>query len=226
MKAQTSSAFTWALIVDSESPRWLRERLARLAPDVRLIEMHGPWDSGMLRVSLRNNGWAGGTTTRIDSDDVLLPEFVERVQCSVRRHGEGVHAVPFGYQLCDDQIYWRFYPQNPFVSLNESYRTAFDFPHWDLRGERIHFAGWRPGWVQVVHGGNLANEVRGVRIRGRRASRHFAAAGIEVPNPVECEAGWFSDASKGVASLAAASLEALPRVGRVAMSSVRARGGR
>jgi hypothetical protein len=213
----------WLLLVNDRSPTWLVEQLHQQCPSAEILSLTGTWDSRKLRDELKNRGWGGGTTTRVDSDDVLLKGFFGELGVSVRRRGTGVHTFPIGYQLVGGRFYWRCYVQNPFISLHgDASRTVFDLRHWDLRGERVHRVSYEPRWLQVIHGENLANEVRGVRTSGRRASTSLAEVGATAVVPVRV--GWRREAARNAARLSVEGLRSLNRLRPLAIGGRETRG--
>lgn len=120
-------------------------------------------------------GWI--ITTNLDNDDSLADDTLARIQQSVIRHpSQRVISLVNGWQYFPDRraAISMTYPHNHFLSLVEacgstpvtvesmSHRRAralFDVE--DIEGE--------PGWLEVVHGGNVSNELRITsRIRYRR----------------------------------------------------------
>ncbi|MBU3702232.1 MAG: hypothetical protein FGM58_09335 [Acidimicrobiia bacterium] len=182
MAAQTHRPHAWLVLLDHATPGWVTERLRLLAPDARPTSLDEAFSRSAVTDVLDSSGLDGRPTMQLDSDDILLPDSIETMQSSIVRHGDGLHSIPFGFQLAGDDLHARCYVQNPFVCLSAqgSNRHVFDLLHSDVRGERLHLAGWRPGWIQVIHGGNLANEVRGVYVRGTGARRTLAAMGIPI----------------------------------------------
>jgi hypothetical protein len=185
MAAQTTRPLAWLLFVDWSTPEWVVERLSLIAPGSTTVRLDGPWSAERVTRVLASRGLGGRPTLGLDSDDVLLPDCLERMCASVARRGDGLHSMPIGLQLAGSGLYWRCYVQNPFVCFfaADSPRHVFDLDHWDVKGERLHIVDWNPGWVQVIHGGNLANEIRGVYVRGIGFRRLLARMGIrpEVP---------------------------------------------
>jgi hypothetical protein len=208
----------WVLLVDMATPMWVSSKIQSAAPWAELASIDGLWSPEALRRSLRSLGWKGEPTTRLDSDDVLLPGYLSSIYRSIERQGTGVHTVPIGYQLAGNRLYWRCYVQNPFLTYYEPEvqgRTVFDIPHWNLVKEKVHIAGLRPGWIQHIHGGNIANSVRGVRVRGGAASTQLLRAGVRPPDPTARRAGWFQEACRTALATAARAIVATPRLLRL-----------
>jgi hypothetical protein len=215
LDAQGCEMFTWAVLVDSASPGWIVDRIAAL-PRAQIVYVNGVSTAESIRAALERSGWRGGLTTRLDSDDMLLAGTLQRVRTAAQVRGDGVYSCPTGYQLKSGRIYWRPYLQNPFISLRASDGSmVLDFEHWDLRGRRVSFLGLTPGWVQVLHGGNVANDVRGVRLRGRAAAQRLSAAGAPDVPRWQRERDWLRDSLRTSVSLVLSAVRAAPRVARV-----------
>ena len=102
-------------------------------------------------------------TTRVDNDDAVRKDFIQMVQN--RFHGQDAEAIvfPLGYQLYEGNVYLDYSAGNHFISLIEkfqagSFRTVFVRPHDRLyQIAPVRKIVCRPTWLEVVHGGNIAN---------------------------------------------------------------------
>lgn len=110
-------------------------------------------------------------TTRLDSDDMLAPSFVERVQKAIDPSLENeVLIFPYGYIMdVDGNFRKKRWGDNPFVTASETWpnvKTAFGANH--MRASRISTnyknVDADPAWVCVCHTANFKNtlERRGV----------------------------------------------------------------
>jgi hypothetical protein len=116
-------------------------------------------------------------TTRLDSDDAIGTRFVEVVQAQFDEQEALYVDLVRGLQVDrTGQVFRYDYPLNPLISFIErrdgSPRTVFQsFRHGDSRRHApVRAVITSPMWVQVVHGGNLMNAVRGPRVHPRAAS--------------------------------------------------------
>lgn len=201
----------WIVFCDTKSPSWLIGALATSPGNPEVVFTEGVFQPEVGRDHLLRLGYRAGLTTRLDSDDVFLEGFLRRVQRSVAVKGHGVHTLPLGYQQLDDRYWLRCYVQNPFISLQTNdERTVFDLRRWDLAGEPVHVIRSGPAWTQIIHGSNLANEIRGIRIRGA------GSTGVGK--------GWRADSStyrasrkmvQGVHDLLGPAMNSIPRLWRV-----------
>src|SRR4051812_32627313 len=119
-------------------------------------------------------------TTRLDCDDALGPDFVRRVhRAATHRAGRYFLNFPLGYQFAAGRFFLRPSLANPFVSLVETATSSgidgvYVVQHHESgTSSRLVQVMSRPAWLQVVHDRNVANEVRGIQVRGLRVARDF-----------------------------------------------------
>ena len=186
IKAQTRSDFSWLVLFDTETPPSCRERIERLAqwPIFRPIFFPpGTGDVGRRAVeSVMEDTPEVLVTTRLDNDDGLARRYMEwvRERCDVQE--ATVFQFPVGYVWSDGKLYRDRQQSNPFLTLAEplagdssrTFRTIYTGAHHDshLLG-RVVTVSDEPGWLQVVHGGNLANRRRGIRTPTRQLQGRF-----------------------------------------------------
>jgi hypothetical protein len=188
--AAQSSPVTWLLGVDASVPVWAHERLntivARLSAFVVTTDGDRLGWAEAVREILRPHAGQPIITTRLDSDDAIARDFSARVR-EVSR--PAVITFKNGAQLDrrSGTANHLVEPANPFLSLvsvdGQSILDAVP-QHHILQGtfDLIVLKG-RPAWLQVVHGGNLANFVfRGQKpISRRRVLEWFPVAPSAVP---------------------------------------------
>lgn len=114
-------------------------------------------------------------TTRLDSDDLLSKYFVEELHKVVLGSGSRTRVINFdnGAILMNKNnsnfLYDYQDNSNPFSSLlepcSENIKTIISLNHTTLHQhfEVVNIKG-RAMWLQVVHGGNVSNIVRGKRV--------------------------------------------------------------
>lgn len=167
--AQTADDFDWVIYFDPQSPAWLKRAIAPyverglftalfraeaprevLVADLRGIVRHG---DGML------------LTTNVDNDDGLAVDFLQRVRDAVRFDDQRAIYLVNGLIKSDDAVYLRRDERNAFCSVAEPWtdpRTCWDDWHIMLgRSMPVVEIGGAPGWLQVIHGQNVSNRVRG-----------------------------------------------------------------
>lgn len=180
--AQSSSGFEWIVFIDAESPDWFVGALAELARGrFDVVSVNGNW-SLMTPSRVLADRAAGPQviTSRLDNDDCIAVEYVERVQQSVTAGAREFINFTRGAQYSRGRFFVREDPSNAFISLVEELRpsvppqTVFVDSH-----DRLHRYGpvrqvVAPlQWVQVVHDANLANVVRGLRVPARSVEPFF-----------------------------------------------------
>jgi hypothetical protein len=170
---QSSQQFKWLVLLDSRTPEWLKDRMRETAqwrnfvptyldfplpeeagcPDALKTEISGQVGEGVTRL----------ITTRIDNDDAVSNDFLERIQaCVPSRAKEGL-VFPLGYQLHEGYLHLDYSRGNHFISLSEPYRpgvfdTVFTRAHNELyRSVPVRQIWTAPTWLEVLHGGNIAN---------------------------------------------------------------------
>lgn len=112
-------------------------------------------------------------TTRLDNDDAIADDFLFRIQKAFAGQNGTYLNFPRGYQWQNRKLYYSFQFSNPFLSYVECLRTAgkatrvstvYSGRHAAIRKTAPVQQLWAPPmWVQVLHGGNVANEMNGIR---------------------------------------------------------------
>jgi N-acetylglucosaminyl-diphospho-decaprenol L-rhamnosyltransferase len=170
VRNQTSRNFSWIIYFDPESPDWLRERISvyqaegLFRPIFRATVSHeelladirstvGPAPAGTL------------ITTNLDNDDGLASDFVERLQSVVAPHSRAALYLVNGLIGSQGDLFLRHDPNNAFCSVRESWAdpVACWTDQHPLLGRHMPVVeiGGAPGWLQVVHGSNVSNRIRG-----------------------------------------------------------------
>jgi Putative rhamnosyl transferase len=181
---QTVSEFQWLVFFDASAPDWLREEVDELSPGLFTpVWLSQAWSHDALREEVMRVATADHLiTTRLDSDDAVSTRFVEEVQRRFDRQDLMYINFLRGIQINrSGQVFRYDYPANPFISLVEARetgvgpRTVFQsFRHGDSRRlAPVLNVVTAPRWMQVVHGGNLANGIRGPRVRPGVANAEF-----------------------------------------------------
>ena len=176
LSRQTVDDFTWLVFFDAESPDWLRDLVAEACPGLFTPVWHaGSWVHEPIRHAVeRVTSRPYLITTRIDSDDAVSRFFVEDVQARFAEQDSQYVNLMHGVQIDrSTQLFHAHFAENGFISyvekriVNEPPRTVF----WCMAHEEssnfapvLNVVG-PPRWMQVIHGGNVANSVRGLRAR-------------------------------------------------------------
>lgn len=176
----------WLVFCDARTPESRRDDIEKLSADgaFRPVWLDGPFDAVAASRAVTAAG-AGRAehliTSRLDCDDALAPHFTETVQRQFAPGREPYFVnLALGYQMSAGRFYLRPYLANPFISLVERrspgcpWDTVYCRPHHLVTDQRLVQVRSRPAWLQVIHGGNLANQVRGFRVPGRGPAHAFS----------------------------------------------------
>lgn len=196
--AQSCQDFGWIVYFDEGTPAWARERIEA----ARAVRDFHPCYTGLFD----GTGWARTVrerigapqpgrmllTSNLDNDDALSRDYVARVQQAARDHaGLGRFAVnvPQGLVLSGAAVFAHRHLQNAFTNLAEpddrAFATTMTIRHMELADHvPVVQAEGPAGWLQVVHGGNVSNRVRGRRVGREEAVRQFPAEVLgEIADP-------------------------------------------
>jgi hypothetical protein len=173
---QTVTALEWVIFFDVATPKPYRSKIDLLR---RRFPFHAEYTDlfdmdkvvPKIRAMRRNEEWL--LTTRLDSDDVLAKDFVERLRGVLRMESNQVINFNNGAILSlserSPKLYLAEDRSNPFASLLERFddhaKTIWAERHVniDRLGEVDQVFG-RPAWMQVIHGENVSNRVKGKRV--------------------------------------------------------------
>lgn len=194
--AQTGSRFRWLIYFDPESPAWLRERIREWSADGIFTPVYRTSvERQELLADLRHlAGEPAGElmTTNLDNDDGVATDFVERLQqAAARTSGRTALYLPRGLILAGTGLYARTDRSNAFCSVAEPWPDAVTcWADWHTRLGRsmpVREVPGPPGWLQVVHGGNVSNRVRGVRVSPQTHRERFPGllTGAQPPSMAE-----------------------------------------
>ncbi len=201
---QQSAPFTWHLYFDVQTPEQHLAEIEKLKkiPHIRIFFMKGKEEflrthMDTIRESLpAEKGWL--ITTRVDNDDCLHRDALERIQSRFRPLDSMLINLSSGYtyNLETRILSHYYYLKSPFMSLVEDLsktRLLGVFHKRHTHWEPGKAAPWgrligsafsgksgysylvsRPGWMQLVHQQNVSNdERRGIPVLGRRDLEPF-----------------------------------------------------
>ena len=201
LAAQDSQDFDWIIYFDIDTPPAIRERIAacqRVRPFhaffTGLFRSEGWRDSVLERLGAERPPYV--LTTNLDNDDGLAVDYVSRLHAhAAGQLGTAPCALNFtnGFVLSGEKLFLHNHRSNAFVNLlepsGEGLRTAPAIPHMALAEHLpvVQLPG--PGaWLQVVHGGNVSNKIRGHRVGveiARARFPHDLIADVRDPNRAE-----------------------------------------
>jgi Putative rhamnosyl transferase len=190
--AQTCRRFSWIIYFDPHSPKWLldwvrnHEQKGYFNPYFREEVLGEDLCSDIRAVVGRQRG-AELLTTNLDNDDSLAVDFLARIQGVARVSARTAIYVGDGLIRRGDVLYRHVDPYNAFCSVRESWDAPVTcWTDWhNLLPEQMPAVVLRgnPGWLQVVHGANVSNRVRGRRTHPVRHRAAFPELLDDLPEP-------------------------------------------
>lgn len=190
VRSQTVPNLSWIIYLDPESPRWLKDRMSSLSSDGLF---HPVYRAEVPRKALVSDidhvvEDAGDVliTTNLDNDDGLASDFSARVQ-AVSVGARHVIYLDNGLILAQKMLFLRRDPRNAFCSVAEPWEQPVTcWSEWHNRLPATMPAvnvGGAPGWLQVVHGQNVSNRVRGRLVSPRLHVDSFPGLLVECAEP-------------------------------------------
>lgn len=199
--AQTCQDFDWILFLDEHTPDWARARIDTLSAKHPFRAIYTP--------IFDNFGWARAVraiagppqagrfllTSNLDNDDALAFDYVARVRKAAAGYAaRGRYAIniPEGCMLAGNRLFRHRHKQNAFTNLvepdDDNFATTMTIRHMELSDHvPVIQAEGGPGWLQVIHGNNVSNLVRGIRVGSNHAAGYFPAeilGEISEPGPL------------------------------------------
>lgn len=175
--AQTRKDFFWLVYFDMATPKAYKERVARYQKEMPGFSPVWVPSGGKTNVvkdvlALASNLNTHILTTRIDNDDGLHRDFVSMLRQSAEPYCQerASHVFNFkqGYIHAHKKLYLHQDKSNPFVSLlenSESPKTVWGAQHVNIDDlGKMHQIDVAPMWLQVVHGTNVRNRIKGTRV--------------------------------------------------------------
>ena len=182
--AQSIQDFKWIIYFDSETPA----EFMKLADQYTSNNTYIRYVSGeefnpeTVKRDIRNfrdpnSQWV--LTTRLDNDDSIASTFFEDLRENIEFDGRKNYNFTNGLTLSQKGVYLCKDYSNAFISMMEpveEMKTVWCAWHTQLSKiapvVQIHGA---PRWLQVIHGGNVSNAIRGHRVP---ADQHLARFNI------------------------------------------------
>lgn len=167
--ANQTCPVSWIVYFDPESPDWLFERFSPLVERglFRPI-MRASVDQGELLSDIRDTVPERGDdliTTNLDNDDGLAVDFCERLGSVATPHRRVAIYAPLGLVKSSDGVFLRTDRRNAFCSVREPWQGAItawaEYHNEFARIMPVVELEGPPAWLQVVHGANVSNRVRG-----------------------------------------------------------------
>jgi hypothetical protein len=184
--ANQSQPVSWIVYFDPESPDWLMERLRPLVDrglfrPIRRASVNQDELISDIRNTLSDHGDVL-ITTNLDNDDGLAVDFSERIRSVETTHRRVAVYAARGLIKSANTVFLRTDRHNAFCSVREPWEGAItawaEYHNEFSRSMPVVQLDGPPAWLQVVHGSNVSN-----RVRGRMVS----------PNPHEARFGKMLD---------------------------------
>lgn len=183
---QTNMDFKWIIYFDIETPPNFRKQIERLQREFPFYAYYtvlfpaSGWSRSLQEVWKLDKDLV--LTTRLDNDDALSADHVDRLHWKVENNNYSVGGYNFlnGYIISNGRLYRVTHPSNAFFSwlssMAKEIKTAPSIQHMELSQHGPVFQIEGDGaWVQIVHGGNVSNKVRGWRVRPTGLNDFFPA---------------------------------------------------
>ncbi len=184
--AQRGATFHWLIFCDAASPEWFKEKMSSYGEFVSTFYVEGPATDEVIARSVGRTGLVSRPyliTTRLDNDDAIGSDHLRLVQQEFKQQAREFLVFPFGLQLYRGRLYNSYWRSNPFLSLIEKIREDGSFTTvMCVEHNRVRTAGKvrsifsAPQWLQVIHGSNLLNSLRGWPRITRLAPSAFSVA--------------------------------------------------
>ena len=179
--AQTGAEVSWIVYFDPDSPAWLVDRLAPLTqtglfrPLYRREVPRRDLITDLAEVTGRRAPIL--ITTNLDNDDGLATDFAQRIQSAQTAAPSTAIYARDGLVGHERNLYYRRDSYNAFCSVRESWDdavTCWAAAHNQLHALMpTHVVADGPAWLQVVHGRNVSNRVRGRLVAPERFVTRF-----------------------------------------------------
>lgn len=191
---QTVRDFHWLIYFDKDTPAEFRERIERDRQIYNFTPRYvGLFDKAMIAEDVRALAAPDEqliVTTRLDNDDALSSDFVGRVQAAaIDAPAQTVLNFTQGIAMRGGRLYTASDHSSPFTSLVErdlaGIETIWAKSHHEL-GEKwtIVQVPSKPLWLQVVHGENVTNRIKGKLVSDVEIIDSFKIRGDVAPRPV------------------------------------------
>lgn len=190
VRSQSNQNFKWLVYFDAETPEPFKTRILSYAAwenfiPVFLSEKFTDEVNRSMILRYLDKQADFLITTRLDNDDAICRSFTDMIQAHFARQEMQLITLPNGYVWQDGRLYAFQYLSNPFLSLTEQihtrttdgFKTVLCGSHTQVtKIGTLKQIKTEPGWLQVVHGKNVTNRVRGIRQPLAQLNGKFAIA--------------------------------------------------
>jgi hypothetical protein len=189
--ASQTVPLTWLVYLDPASPSWLLDRLdpwiqrGLFRPVLRATVSTDELVSDMT-AAVPNRGDVL-ITTNVDNDDGVASDLAARLSSVSDPRPRCAIYLTRGLVKSQDGVYLLTDRRNAFCSVRETWDqpvTAWSQYHNELgKAMPVLELGGAPGWLQVVHGNNVSNRVRGRLVAPAAYQDRFPGLLDDAPSP-------------------------------------------
>ena len=121
-------------------------------------------------------------TTRLDNDDVMAMDTVEKIQNQTKFNGICLLEIPIGYtlEIGKNSVLRQVTSYlNPFISLVEivaigcEVKSVYHKQHNKWKGIRSEIISSKPQWIQIIHDKNILNYAFGKEVSPYGLKKRF-----------------------------------------------------
>lgn len=171
LAGQSEQDFMWVVWLDYADPLYDERRAVLEGADVELELIHtdSRGHRALARAEVARLGylapWRAGMTvrprltTRLDDDDGLAGDAIERIQGAATAAGSGrrIWQLPRGHRILNGRCTELRWPRNAWVTLQDADAIVYDFPHRKARQfAPVKNVDDRAGWLWVRHRDTLS----------------------------------------------------------------------
>lgn len=188
--AQTEKNFKWLIFFDTGTPKMHKDWLSELHlknPWIKIIYIdEWVWENVKACIDgVRDCSREYLLTTRLDNDDAIHPRFMETIQSQPGPGSDCYFNFHSGLVLNNGVGFAHTHRSNAFLSRLEratGYRTAWEGDHTKvIKQHQVVQLDLPYAWVQVVHGENVSNKIRGYKVGPSRWYNQYQHLGLSQP---------------------------------------------
>lgn len=174
--SQTMQDFKWLVFFDIETPPEYKDKIQKYSGRYEnFIPVYVPeWNAGVINnavLSVLPNSAAWLLTTRLDNDDALHMDFMKELRSQTFK-GNEFFNFKNGFTFSNGVGYRHQHLSNAFLSFVEALDESIEISgvwkwqhvevieKFDVNQIYMEYA-----WLQLIHGGNISNKVRGNAIK-------------------------------------------------------------
>ncbi|GAA3961637.1 glycosyltransferase [Allohahella marinimesophila] len=171
VKKQSDKSFKWLIFFDLDTPDYFKQKVIQYVENCdQIVPTYvGEWNSEAVKSAIASQILPEHRfvlSTRLDNDDAIHIDFIKTLQLASRACGHDVYLnFPKGMTYASGVAYSHLDRSNAFISRMESvsdFHGVWELKHVDIASTRpIVQLDLKFAWLQVVHGRNVSNKIRG-----------------------------------------------------------------